>query len=110
MYTRNDWKIVLNVEIFGISNDYIYYIDYTPLLKAAFDGRTETVKFLVSKGSSLEEKNNKGNLNIISKISWYLHKSTLKHINKFFVSETTLENVYWMFTVLFIEGFFYLTK
>ena len=32
----------------------------TPLLNTAYSGKIESVKFLVSKGSSLEEKKNYG--------------------------------------------------
>ena len=35
-------------------------VGYTPLLLAAQNGRTEIIEFLVSKGSSLEEKSDNG--------------------------------------------------
>ena len=38
----------------------LYCLGKTPLLNAAYSGRLETVKFLVSKGSSLEEKDKNG--------------------------------------------------
>ena len=37
-----------------------YCLGRTPLLSAARSGKIETVKFLASKGSSLEEKDNHG--------------------------------------------------
>ena len=63
-YTIKGWKIVVN-NIWHFK--WLYYLGYTPLLKAASGGKTETVKFLVSKGSSLDQKSNHG---MISKISW----------------------------------------
>ena len=38
----------------------LYCLGRTPLLVAASFGRIETVKFLVTKGSSLEEKSDHG--------------------------------------------------
>ena len=40
----------------------LHYLGYTPLLMAARYGRTELVEFLISNGSSLEEKSNHGEL------------------------------------------------
>ena len=38
----------------------LYCLGQTPLLRAAYSGRIKTVKFLVSKESSLEEKDKYG--------------------------------------------------
>ena len=40
---------------------WLYCLGQTPLLIAVYSGKIETVKFLVSKGSSLEEKDKYGN-------------------------------------------------
>ena len=84
---------------------WLYYLGFTPLLDAARGGKTETVKFLLSIGSSLEEKSNYGKFSIsyLKLVDIYINVLK-KNMYKILVSETTLENVYWMFTVLFKES------